>query len=252
PPPPPPAPLLAVSADAGGALTQRRRVGASALALAAACACGQLAPDFDHIVALEVILPDSGLVEVNDTLVPGARALNGRGESVAATIRWEALDTAIVALLDTTTGESLGKTVGTGRLQARVGRLRTNPLGVTVQAPADSAFPEGPTRDTVTVSTPDSLSDSLRVKLTATPSTQPNLVRRRVVLESTTYPAGAAAFTLVPNDTVFTGTGGVAVFRVRLTGGPLPDSILVIARAARANGTPVPGTPIPFVVEFRP
>ncbi len=199
-----------------------------------------------------MLLPDSGLVELNDTLTPSARALNGRGDSVAAAIRWEALDTAVVALLDSTTGESLGKTVGTGRLQARVGRLRTNPLSVTVQSPADSAFADGPARDTVTVSTPDSVSDSLRVKVTVTPDNAQNRVRRPVTLEATAYPAGAGAFTLVPNDTVFTSSSGVAIFRVRLTGGPLPDSVLVTVRAARANGTAVPGTPILFVVEFRP
>jgi hypothetical protein len=79
-----------------------------------------------------VILPDSGHVEVSDTFHPRARALNGVGDSVAADVFWAALDSAVLALLDSTAGEFLAKKVGTGRIQARVGTLRSNPLPVTV------------------------------------------------------------------------------------------------------------------------
>ncbi|HET8713001.1 MAG TPA: hypothetical protein VFM23_04875 [Gemmatimonadales bacterium] len=79
-----------------------------------------------------MILPDSGRVEVSDTFHPRARALNGVGDSVAAEVFWAALDSAVLALLDSTTGEFLAKRAGTGRIQARVGALRSNPLAVTV------------------------------------------------------------------------------------------------------------------------
>lgn len=206
------------------------------------------------MIAIEVTLPDSGIVEVGDTLLPRARALNGRGDSVAAPLAWASLDPAIVTVVDSAAGATLGVSAGNGRIQARVGNLRSNPITVTVQPPADTARAEGVTRDTVVVSgpPPDSLSDSLRVRVAATPSTPLNLVRRLVTFDMGTYPAGASGATLVPNDTVRTTTQGIAVVQVRLLGGPRPDSVVVTARAQRANGTPVPGSPITFVVEFRP
>jgi hypothetical protein len=79
-----------------------------------------------------VILPDSGRVALADTFRPRARALNGVGDSVAAEVLWSALDSAVLALLDSTTGEFLAKKLGTGRIQARVGTLRSNPQPVRV------------------------------------------------------------------------------------------------------------------------
>ena len=81
-------------------------------------------------------LPDSGRVEVgDDTLVPRARALDGHGDSVAATIVWERLDTT-VQVVDSFTGATVGLIGGqTGRVQARVGNLRSNPLTLTVLSP---------------------------------------------------------------------------------------------------------------------
>ncbi|MDP3910664.1 MAG: hypothetical protein Q8Q14_09760 [Gemmatimonadales bacterium] len=102
------------------------------LALATLALACTLGPDLDRIVAIEVVLPDSGRVAVGDTLYPSARALDGRGDSVAAEIRWSALDTAIIAV-DSTTGATVGKVAGTGRLQARVASLRSNPQSVLVQ-----------------------------------------------------------------------------------------------------------------------
>lgn len=104
-----------------------------ALLLVAALALGcKLGTDLDSIVAIEVLLPDSGRVAVGDTLVPRARALNGRGDSVAAPIRWNALDTAIISV-DSLSGATVGKAVGSGRLQARVAALRSNPQTVIVE-----------------------------------------------------------------------------------------------------------------------
>ena len=83
------------------------------------------------MVALEIVLPDSGKILVGETLLPRARALNGRGDSVAAEVFWATLDTAILAV-DSITGETRGKAKGTGRLQARTGTLRSNPQNVIV------------------------------------------------------------------------------------------------------------------------
>lgn len=196
-----------------------------------------------------MFLPDSGRAEVGDTLRPHARALNGRGDSVAAQIYWSSLDTAIVAVGDSGTGTTFAKAVGTGRLQARVGSLRSNPQNIAVLLRLDLASAAGPTRDTITVSAPDSLSDSLAVKAWAGTSGAPG---RPVVYGAAIYPAGATIVTFVPRETVQTDAGGIAVARLRLVEGPVPDSVVVTAAVRRPNGTDVPGSPVSFVVEFRP
>ena len=197
-------------------------------------------------------LPDSGRVELGDTLRPRARALDGHGDSVAATIVWARLDTT-VQVVDTFTGATVGLLGGqTGRVQARVGNLISNPLTLTVQAPLDSITAGGPLRDTVTVSTPDSLSDSLRVQAYTTPSGVLSLTGRAIGLAATVYSSGATTVTLVPGDTVRTNASGLAVVQVRFTGGVVPDSVVVTATARHHDGSIVPGSPLTFVVEFLP
>lgn len=213
-----------------------------------AVACGQLGTDLDQIVALDVFLPDSGRVEVGDTLHPRARALNGRGDSVVAPIYWTALDT-ILTVADSASGVTYANTVGMGRLQARVGNLRSNPLSIVVLLRLDSASAAGPIRDTIAVSAPDSLSDSLAVAAWAGTSGAPG---RPVVYAATIYPSGATIVTFVPGGTVKTDAGGIAVARLRLVEEPLPDSVVVTAAVRRPNGTDVPGSPVRFVVEFQP
>ena len=212
-------------------------------------ACGQLGTDLDQVVALEVFFPDSGRVEIGDTLHPSARALNGHGDSVAAQVFWSSLDTGIVTVVDSATGETFAKSVGTGRLQARFGGLRSNPENVLVLVRLDSASAAGTIRDTVTVSAPDSLSDSLIVKAWAGTS---GASARPVVYTAAIYPAGATTFTFVPKATVQTDANGIAVARFKFTGAPVPDSVVVSAAVRRPNGSDVPGSPVSFVVEFRP
>ncbi len=217
------------------------------------------------MIALEISAPDS--LEAFDTLRPRARALNGRGDSVAATISWATLDTAILAVLDTTTGKTIVKRPGSapGRLQARVGNLRSNPLSIRALAAADTLLAAGATLDTVTLSTPDSLSDSLIVELADTvtsPAATLPLAGRPVVY-AIVYPSGSDAVTLVTDatvrtlvtvDTVKTNAAGIAAIQARLLPGPTapPDSAVVTAQARRAVGTTVPGSPVTFVVRFLP
>ena len=197
-----------------------------------------------------MFLRDSGRVEVGDTLRPSARALNGRGDSVTAPpIYWSSLDTAIVAVVDSGTGVTFAKAVGSGRLQARIGALRSNPQNVLVLVRLDSASAAGPIRDTVTVSEPDSLSDSLAVKAWAGTA---GAASRPIVYTATIYPAGATTVTFVPRETVQTDASGIAVARLQFVAGPLPDSVVVTAAVRRPNGTDVPGSPVSFVVEFQP
>lgn len=216
------------------------------LTLATLFAC-KLNSDPDEVVAIEVILPDSARVEVTDSYLPHARALNGSGDSVAAPVFWSSLDTAFIKVLDSTTGLSLADSVGTGRLQARVEALRSNPQPVTVLPRLDAIAATGATRSTVTA--PDSLSDSLVITATATGGAASG---RRVVYAATTYPPGDSTVRFVPNDTVFTSSVGVASVQIRFFAGVPPDSVVVTATMRRPDGTPIPGSPVTFVVEFLP
>jgi hypothetical protein len=194
-------------------------------------------------VAIAIVLPDSGRVELADTFRPRGRALNGLGDSVQADLVWSSLDTTL-EVLDSSTGVSLATFVGTARLQARTGNLFSNPQTVTIREHLDLLRALGATRDTV--SAPDSLSDSLIVQADATGGVPQG---RRVVYAFTIFPDTGSVVTLVPNDTVFT-VAGIAATRVRLMGSAIPDSVVVTATMRHANGTLVPD-PVIFVVEFR-
>jgi hypothetical protein len=198
-------------------------------------------------------LPDSGRVEFTDTLRPSARALNAVGDSVAAEIFWTSLDTTLV-VVDSTTGTTFAKALGTGRLQARAGNLFSNPQTVSILAKLDSLRAASATRVTVFV-TPvppdtaaDSLSDSLTVQAFAHPIAP---VNRRVVYAAATYPASGPVITLLPNDSVLTNSAGVAFVRVKMLVGSIPDSVVVTATMRRLDGSVIPD-PVTFVVEFRP
>jgi hypothetical protein len=199
-----------------------------------------------------VSLPYGGNVELGDTLMPSARALDGRGDSVAATIYWKSLDTAHVTVLDSTTGATFGKANGAGAIQARVGNLHSNPIAITVLAAADTVSAKSPLRDSVSVGTKlDSLSDSLKVEVADTNGGITTALSGRKVAFQITYPADTAAFTLVPGDTVLTGTT-VAVVRVKLKNRALPDSVVLTATARHLRGATIPGSPITFTVIFAP
>jgi hypothetical protein len=191
-----------------------------------------------------VIVPDSGRVEVLDTLRPHARALNGRGDSTAAQIVWSALDTTL-QVADSLAGVFVGRAPGSGRIQARAGSLVSNPVTITVVAALDSIRVTG--ADTVVVT--DSLSDSLQIQAYATPG---GSTAGRTIILTITFPPGAPGLTLVPDDTVRTSSSGLAVFQVRASGITRPDTVVVSASAQHANGSPVPGSPLTFVVEFVP
>jgi len=186
--------------------------------------------------------------------VPIARPLNGFGDSVAAEVRWATPDTATLAVVDSATGATLGRRPPSGRLQARVGTLRSGFVTVTVRPQADTVFAAGPVRDTVALAaSADSASAPLVVRVQdLTTGPQPaDLVGRPVVFRLT-YPTDPGAFTLVPGDTVLTGSGGLASVAVKLLNRAVPDSAVVEVRALRGNGAVVPGSPVTFVVEYLP
>ncbi|HET7251527.1 MAG TPA: hypothetical protein VFI79_16870 [Gemmatimonadales bacterium] len=170
--------------------------------------------------------------------------MNGRGDSTAATLVWSALDTTI-RVVDSTTGAAVGVFAGPGRLVARAGTLGSNPAVVNVLGTLDSIAAFGRTVDTVTVSKPDSLSDTLKIQAFSGGTSSPH---RRITL-SVDFPPGGTGITLVPGDTIVTGPQGTASFQVRLTG-VRPDSATITA-SATYRGAAVPGSPH-YVVVFLP
>ena len=231
--------------------------------LAAAVACGNLG-DLGAVLALEVAAPDS--LEEYDTLRPRARALNGHGDSVRATILWSTLDTAVLSLVDSTTGKTIVRSVGAtpGRLLARTEGVSSNVISIQPLAAADSLFTAGPTA--LTPRRADSLSDSLKVELADTVAASgggsPTVpLAGRPITYTIVYPATAGPVTLVVRDashslvaaaSVVTGSSGIAFVKVRLLGPAVPDSVVVTAGARRAVGTIVRGSPVTFTVRFVP
>ena len=236
--------------------------------VAAAAGCGAFGPpDLNRVIAIEVTAPDS--LEELVTLVPHARALDGHLDSVPVTFIWSTLDTAILTVLDSTTGRTVVNHAGnTGRLLARTGSMFSNPVVIRALAAADTVYPTPATRvaDTVHLSV-DSLSDSLAVLIadiidsTSGGDSLTVPLAGRPVAYSITFPTvpgpvtlvtSDTAHTLVTGDTVSSGSLGIASVKLRLIAGPVPDSVLVTASAHRAVGTPVPGSPVTFVVRFLP
>ena len=210
------------------------------------------------MIAIEVTAPDS--VEELDTAALSARTLNGRGDPVQATIRWASLDTTLL-VVDSITGKTTGRQPGLGTVQARAGSLRSDPVPIRIVPAADTVFvPPGVLlRDSVSVATRDSLSDSLTVELQDTTASGPvNLSGRRVIFTLASYPAAANTVTLITSDTAHARValdtvitaGGFAAVKVRLLASPIPDSAVVTASATRAVQTAVPGSPVRFTVRF--
>lgn len=188
-------------------------------------------------------LKDS-VIDIGDTAKPNGIAVNGRGNPAQATLVWSSLDTTI-RVVDTTTGSAVGVSAGPGRLVARVGALRSNLVMVTVLDTLDSIAAVPPTVDTVTVSKPDSVSRILTVEAFRGGN---GTALRRIAL-SVDFPPGGTGITLVPGDTIVTGSQGTASFQVRLTG-VRPDSAAITA-SATYRGAAVPGSPH-YVVVFLP
>ena len=237
--------------------------------LVAALACGKFGPgDLNRTIALDVAAPDS--LEEYDSVTPRARLLDGHGDSVAATIVWslpDSADTVALKLIDATTGRiTVNHTGLTGRLLARAGTFVGNPVSIRTLAAADTLFAARPVRDSVSVMATDSLSDSLQVELADTVKSSTGgdsltvPLGGRPVVYTITYSGTGGSVGLVTSDTTRTGvttdtvataSSGIAFVKVRLRGS-LPDSVVVTASARRAVGTPVPGSPVTFVVRFRP
>ncbi|MFB3069998.1 MAG: hypothetical protein ACE1ZF_04850 [Gemmatimonadales bacterium] len=114
-------------------------------------ACAIISPDFDRIVALQVD-PGAFTLTIGDTLLLEAQAVNAAGDIVAdADIFWAVIDVDSGQLgftLDTTTGTVVAIAAGSGRVQSRVGDIRSEPITITVVEPGTgSQHPNSNRRD---------------------------------------------------------------------------------------------------------
>lgn len=192
-------------------------------------------------------------MDFGDTVTLTAVALNGRGQVVAAPIVWADLDTNVH--IDSLTGMVTAHNIGTGLIQARTGTLRSNPQSITVFVRPDTAFADSTlARDSVSIATkPDSLSDSIRIRVRHYDTTDTTSLSLRPVVFSLLTPADTNSFALAPSGTVLTDVNGLAVVQVKLKQGTLPDSTVVQASVVRYfNHVAVPGSPMTFVVRFYP
>src|SRR5204862_7759983 len=113
---------------------------------------------------------------------------------------WETLDTALLTVGNEATGVMVGRRASAtpARVEARVEDLPSNPIPIRVLAAADTVFAAAPTRDSVSLAAqPDSLSDSLTVRLQDTTATGPvDLSGRPVAFALTAYPGGGPGTTV--------------------------------------------------------
>ena len=119
----------------------------AALFTTATAACSILSPDFNRVVALQVE-PEDRTVAVGDTIRLEAQAVNAGGEIVSqADVFWAVIDTGEIGFtVDTTTGEVAGLQPGSGRVQARVEDIRSDPITITVVPAASVSARRGDRR----------------------------------------------------------------------------------------------------------
>lgn len=104
----------------------------NALALLALAGCGNLPVTGDGVVAIEIVMPGTLALKQGESIQMEARALDASGQVIAADIRWFTSDTTV--LVDETGGLVTGLTEsGIGRVQARIGTLRSDVIAFTLQ-----------------------------------------------------------------------------------------------------------------------
>jgi len=189
------------------------------------------------------------------------RVYDRGGDSLPqAPVRLIVVDTANL-LVDSADQAVIGRmaTSGAGaRVVAVSGDLRSDPLRIQVLALADSLEPVGATVDTVAAGEAASAPLAVTLLDLHTQAGQRKALADRSVtftIEEPAFPGPDAATAVLGNDSLeqvaTTGTGGTASVTVNRKGALQPDSVVVLARARRATGGAVPGSPVRFVVRFQ-
>lgn len=237
----------------------RRTAVVSAWSAMSAVACSDITDDGSGVIALEVQQPLPAVVEVGDTIVLTARALDREGNPVDAVIEWRTPDPANV-FVESTTGRIAGLVPGsTARVQATQGSLVSDLISLTVVARADTV--EVPP-DTLTVDPLSTTSAALVPRVaTLVEGVHVGLPGRALIFEvvEPAFPDPAARTVEITGtnalaDTVLSGPDGLPQTPVtlsRMTGLTAPDTVEVAVRVLRRSGALVPGSGQRFVVAFQ-
>lgn len=219
-----------------------------------ALGCGNLGEGEGGVVALELRLPDPQAVEPGDTIQLLARALNSSGDSVEANIVWVTPDTAILSV-DSSGRLTADSTEGQGRVQARVGNLRSELANFTVRRRSESLVLVAPLA--VTVPTTDSASTALKARvLPPLPDTAgisgTSLLYQ--IVDSATFRDVVHFAGGGQNLRAATSTGGFPTIDVTLrrqSGATFPVTVTVQVSARRPSGAVVPGSGQTFSITFQ-
>lgn len=247
-------------------MTIRHATAAVACALAVlGTRCTSITGDANAPVAIEFVLgsnPPDTVVEEFDTVTIAVRVRARSGDTIpGAPVQLVSLNPDTVGIDSAALG-LIGRIPGHARVIAISGGLQSAPLRVTVVRAPDSLAAASPSPDTVAAA--DSASAPLVARLLdlRTNTTQALGLNGYHVRFDVVYPAFAslAAATVVLGDDSLsavvktatgTATGAAAVTVKRRGAPPQPDSVVVQASAARANGTAVHGSPVVFIVRFQ-
>jgi len=230
-----------------------REMAAGALTMAAGCSN---LTETNGVVGLEVRVPRSPVVEVGQTIVLKAAALDAKGDTVpGAPIVWVTPDTTVIL---TPNGQLTGRTGGqTARVQAQLDSLVSNFIIFTVNPRPDTIVITG---DSVfTVAAGAAASGPLLASLRSLSPAEP--LADRVL----TYTMTAPVFPDPSQRTIeltggvlsvaaTTGADGTPVTPLvvsRVAGRTAPDSSIVTVAAATATGAVVPGSGQRFIIHFQ-
>lgn len=218
--------------------------------------CSNISAPKGQPIALELRLPVPPAVEQNDTLQLQARALDENGDSVATPIYWRAADTTLI-MVDSTGLVTTNLTTGSGRVQARAGRLvSTLSSGqLTIRPRSDTVELAG--TDTILVPGTDTISAALDAQVLS------NNPAGGVSGTTILFEIDSLDLTRVADTAHF--AGGTSLLRATtgLTGGPQTavtvrrsttswkDTLHIRVSAARPSGTPVPGSGQRFTILFQ-
>lgn len=228
--------------------------GACLAAILALGGCSGLTEE-GGVAGLELLLPRPAEVEVGQTIVLEARALDGSGNAVDVPITWLTPDTTIIVSPD---GQLTGRTGGsTGRVQAQAGALASDFVSFAVRPRPDTL--ELSPDSVLTIAPGETSSASLVATLRS--FAPPQALAGRTIVYAVTTPtfADPADRTVeLPGGVLTlaatTGSDGTPVAPVtlsRVAGRTAPANALVTVSAVTATGLPVPGSGQRFRVELQ-
>lgn len=192
-------------------------------------------------IALEFLVPQPAVVEIDDTIQLRARVLDQAGDSIAATIRWRTPDTTVA--VDSISGNFWGILAGTGKVQPTSGSLVGFLASFLVRTRTDTIIVDSAAQSLLVVLATDTASAPLGPMAAQTSGT--GLSGRALIITLVAPTGGAVRLSGdVVADTVTTGADGrpAVPIRVRKVGTTAGDSAIVQVESRRPSGAVVPGS----------